>query len=71
MIRKPGRLARAESAGRTISVKMSPAEEDAVDAALLPGESRSAMIRSAALDLARRRRTIADRRIAAIARKVG
>ena len=55
MIRSPGRLPRDGAAGRTISVKMSPAEEDAIDAALFPGESRSAMIRSAALSLAKSR----------------
>jgi hypothetical protein len=55
MRRQPGRVSSREPNGRSVSVWLKPAEEDIIDAAVLPDESRAEMIRDAALAAARAR----------------
>ena len=57
MRRSPGRPPAiiGEGRGRSVSVWLRPSEEDLVDAAVLPTESRADMIRTAVLALARTR----------------
>ncbi len=56
MMRKSGRLPRSTSgAGRNISVRLSPDEEAAIDAALVAGESRAEFMRAGAAALAKSR----------------